>query len=125
MDIETLIVELRSYKYWLGQDGPESHDIHPKICDKAADAISALRAEITQWKTRCNSQAQEITKITAQRDDFMTAAKRLDAENAQLRRRLSEAVSACSRIAEWAQDTGHDYVEGIARDFLGGEGNRP
>lgn len=44
--------------------------------------------------------------------------KALQAENAQLRRRLSEATSACSRIAEWAQNTGHDYVEGIAREFL-------
>ena len=43
--------------------------------------------------------------------------KALQAENAQLRHRLSEAVSACSRIAEWAQNTGHDYVEDIAREF--------
>ena len=48
--------------------------------------------------------------------------KALQAENAQLRRRLIEAISACSRIAEWAQNTGHDYVEGIAREFLEGDG---
>lgn len=57
--------------------------------------------------------------------DAATALSTLQAENEQLRHRLIEAISACSRIAEWAQDTGHDYVEGIARDFLDGEGNRP
>lgn len=44
--------------------------------------------------------------------------KALQAENAQLRHRLSEAVSACSRIAEWARNTGHDYAEGIAKEFM-------
>ena len=58
MEIEKLIERLRSYTYWLGQDGPESHDIHPLICDEAADAISTiptfqaenemLRAELEQ-----------------------------------------------------------------------------
>lgn len=47
-----------------------------------------------------------------------TALSTLQAENAQLRRLLSEAISACSCIAEWAQDTGHDYVEGIMKEFL-------
>ena len=51
-----------------------------------------------------------------------TALSTLQAENAQLRRRLSEATSACSRIAEWAQNTGHDYVEGIAKEFLKNDG---
>lgn len=51
-------------------------------------------------------------------EDAITALSTLQAENAQLRHRLSEAVSACSRIAEWAQNTGHDYVEGIVKEFL-------
>lgn len=45
MDIEKLIEQLRSYTYWLGQDGPESHDIHPLICDDAATTLSTLQAE--------------------------------------------------------------------------------
>ena len=45
MDSEKLIEQLRSYTYWLGQDGPESHDIHPLICDDAATALSTLQAE--------------------------------------------------------------------------------
>ena len=45
MDSEKLIEQLRSYTYWLGQDGPESHDIHPLICDEAATALSTLKAE--------------------------------------------------------------------------------
>ena len=51
-----------------------------------------------------------------------TALSTLQDETAQLRRRHSEAVSVCSRIAEWAQNTGHDYVEGIAKEFLEGDG---
>ena len=54
--------------------------------------------------------------------DAATALSTIQAENEQLRHRLSEAVSACSRIAEWAQNTGHDYVEGIAREFLEEDG---
>lgn len=45
MDVEKLIEQLRSYTYWLGQDGPESHDIHPLICDEASTALSTLKAE--------------------------------------------------------------------------------
>ena len=56
------------------------------------------------------------------KQDAATVIFTLQVENAQLRHRLSEAISACSRIAEWAQNTGHDYVEGIAREFLEGDG---
>ena len=45
MDYDKLIEQLRSYTYWLGQDGPESHDIHPLIFDEAATALSTLQAE--------------------------------------------------------------------------------
>lgn len=38
----SLVKELRSYTYWCGSDHPYSHDIHPKICDQAADRIEAL-----------------------------------------------------------------------------------
>ena len=55
--------------------------------------------------------------------DAATALSTLQAETAQLHRRLSEATSACSRIAEWAQNTGRDYVEGIVKEFL--EEDRP
>ena len=52
MDIETLIEQLRSYTYWLGQDGPESHDIHPLICDDAATALSTLQSENERLKSK-------------------------------------------------------------------------
>lgn len=44
-DYTALIQELRSYTYWLGKDEPCSRDIHPPICDAAADAIQALLNE--------------------------------------------------------------------------------
>ena len=50
MDYDKLIEQLRSYTYWLGQDGPESHDIHPLICDEAATALSTLQAENEKLK---------------------------------------------------------------------------
>lgn len=45
MDYKELIEELKGFTYWLGQSGPESHDIHPSVCDKAVAAIEALLAE--------------------------------------------------------------------------------
>lgn len=72
--------------------------------------IEQLRNEAATF--RPNSFAQTMLL------DAATAISTLQAENAQLRHRLSEAVSACSRIAEWAQNTGHDYAEGIAKEFM-------
>ena len=72
--------------------------------------IERLRNEAATF--RPNSFAQTMLLDTA------LALSTLQAENAQLRRCLSEAVSVCSRIQEWAQNTGHDYVEGIAKEFL-------
>lgn len=42
MEHQKLVERLRAYTYWLGKDEPCSRDIHPPICDEAADAISAL-----------------------------------------------------------------------------------
>ena len=62
--------------------------------------------------------AAALSTLQIENQALRNAANGFKAENAQLRHRLSEAISACSRIAEWAQNTGHDYVEGIAREFL-------
>lgn len=93
--------------------------------------IEQLRNEAATFRPNSFAQTMLLDAATAlstlqiENQALRNAANGFKAENAQLRHRLSEAVSACSRIAEWAQDTGHDYVEGIARDFLDGEGNRP
>lgn len=63
-----------------------------------------------------------LSTLQIENQALRNAANGFKAENAQLRHRLSEAISACSRIAEWAQNTGHDYVEGIAKEFLEGDG---
>lgn len=39
---QDLVKELREYIYWLGSSGKYAHDIHPKVCDEAADAIEEL-----------------------------------------------------------------------------------
>lgn len=59
MDIETLIEQLRSYTYWLGQDGPESHDIHPLICDDAATALSTLQSENERLKSKLHAEIEK------------------------------------------------------------------
>lgn len=98
MDIEKLIERLRTESLYADKASLEIMD----LCMEAATALSTLQIE---------NQA------------LRNAANGFKAENAQLRHRLSEAISACSRIAEWAQDTGHDYVEGIAREFMEEENN--
>lgn len=45
MDYKELIEELKGFSYWLGQSVPESHDIHPRVCDKAAAAIETILME--------------------------------------------------------------------------------
>ena len=94
MDIEKLIERLRSYTYWLGQDGPESHDIHPLICDEAADAISTiptlqaenaqLRAELSRKEELVRRQAKELER----RDKLL---KEQEAELEQVKREMDEA----------------------------------
>lgn len=64
-----------------------------------------------------------LKALQVENQALRNAANGFKAENAQLRHRLSEAISACSRIAEWAQNTGHDYVECLAKEFLEEENN--
>lgn len=42
--------ELRQFTYWCGADNPASRDIHPPICDKAADLIESLQAQLAEAK---------------------------------------------------------------------------
>ena len=56
---EGLVERLREETYWLGGSEPYSHDIHPKICDEADDAIEKLVAELAfavkQMPHRCGN----------------------------------------------------------------------
>lgn len=73
MDIETLIEQLRSYTYWLGQDGPESHDIHPLICDDAATALSTLQSENERLKSKLHDEIEkEMKRRKTQADIIQT-----------------------------------------------------
>lgn len=71
MDYQELIERLRGYTYWLGKDEPCSRDIHPPICDEAADAISALLEASTtldgtyvsaEWFNQINGELQAYKK---------------------------------------------------------------
>ena len=81
--------------------------------------IEKLIEQLRWWADNCDR-----TNYGCQARPFLldaaTALSTLQDENEQLHRRLSEATSVCSRIAEWAQNTGHDYVEGVAKEFLEG-----
>ena len=89
MDIEKLIEQLRSYTYWLGQDGPESHDIHHIICDDAATALSTLHGE--NEKLRAEQQKSENDNVN------------LTGELAKVAAEL-EQVKRCIEIVEHQRD---------------------
>ena len=80
MDIEKLIEQLRSYTYWLGQDGPESHDIHPIICDEAATALSTLQTENEKL-----------------REGYVKGLGEISEENKKLRAELKQVKAALRR----------------------------
>jgi len=42
---EELIQMLHKFTYWCGSSSNAAHDIHPTICDLAADALESLQAE--------------------------------------------------------------------------------
>lgn len=69
MDCEELIRQLRTYSYWLGQSGPESHDIHPKICDEAATAIEILLTELNVLRTPTSLTNAPLTMEELQKMD--------------------------------------------------------
>ena len=68
MDYDKLIEQLRSYTYWLGQSGPESHDIHPAICGDAAIAIEAQQIENQALRNTVNGFKADLARVTAERD---------------------------------------------------------
>ena len=91
MDIEKLIEQLRSYTYWLGQDGPESHDIHPIICDEAATALSTLQAENSQLRAyleyereHANAYYEECGQWEAENEKLRAELKTCKEKNAGL-----------------------------------------
>ena len=65
MDYDKLIEQLREYTYWLGQSGPESHDIHPDICDKAATAIETLQANLARMTAERDAAVSDIETALA------------------------------------------------------------
>ena len=113
MDIEKLIERLRSYTYWLGQDGPESHDIHPLICDEAADAISTiptlqaenaqLRAELSRKEELVRRQAKELER----RDKLL---KEQEAELEQVKRERDSAIESWRGFCAKCTWNGKQYL---------------
>lgn len=119
MDIEKLIERLRSYTYWLGQDGPESHDIHPLICDEAADAISTIP-----------TLQAENEKLIAANNAVARDNAQLNAENAQLRAELEQVkqkldtAEKCVAIVEKQRDAAIKQIEKyMVQEVL--DGNEP
>ena len=88
MDIEKLIEQLRSYTYWLGQDGPESHDIHPIICDEAATALSTLQTENEKLREKIED---------ARLEGYVKGLGEISEENKKLRAELKQVKAALRR----------------------------
>lgn len=70
MDYKELIEELKGFTYWLGQSGPESHDIHPSVCDKAVAAIETILAER-------DAAVDDLTKICEDNPDVCQYCKHM------------------------------------------------
>jgi hypothetical protein len=47
-----IVKELRNYEYWCGSSGKYARDIHPHICERAADMIESLQAKLTESRAR-------------------------------------------------------------------------
>ena len=54
MEYKELIERLKKETYWVGGSHPYSHDVHPLICDEAAEAITSLlaRAEAAEVRAK-------------------------------------------------------------------------
>lgn len=103
--MKELIERLRKYTYWLGQSGPESKDMHPVICDEAADALEQVLTENQQLVTKCK---QLEAQFNCQKDTAKYWHDRCDdllEENAQLRRERDAAVAdlktVCAEVDAW------------------------
>lgn len=59
MDYEGLIERLRNETYWLGGSEPYSRDIHPIICDEAAEVITDLIARVEAAESRAEKAERE------------------------------------------------------------------
>lgn len=46
--MDELIRKLREWTFWCGSTHRYSHDIHPHICDDAANALEELQAQLAQ-----------------------------------------------------------------------------
>jgi hypothetical protein len=49
---DEIVKELREYTYWCGSSNNASRDIHPGICDMAADRIESLQAQLATAQER-------------------------------------------------------------------------
>lgn len=92
MDIEKLIEQLRSYTYWLGQDGPESHDIHPLICDEAATTLSTLQGENEKLRDELEQERDHRLHAEEHADLFLEDCKRLNVELEKVKRERDAAM---------------------------------
>ena len=100
MDSEKLIEQLRSYTYWLGQDGPESHDIHPLICDDAATALSTLQAENEKLRNEVERQRRSADDRKHLYENAERAYMKVVAELEQVKRERDAAVSWAQKYTE-------------------------
>ena len=64
MEYKKLIERLKKETYWVGGSHPYSHDVHPLICDEAADAITALLARAEAAESRCEILEKAIKELS-------------------------------------------------------------
>ena len=118
MDYDKLIEQLRSYTYWLGQDGLESHDIHPLICDEAATALSTLQAENEKLRSEVERQRRSADDRkhlyeNAERAYMKVVAEleRVTAERDAVIKELNGVSSLVDDLAEFVDREIHPVVD--------------
>lgn len=83
-----LIEALRSYTYWFGGGSTVSRDIHPPICDKAADTLEAQAKEIEELKSHSEAIRADYLALVKESLERTKTLARLEAEIEGLREAL-------------------------------------
>lgn len=92
MDYLEQIERLRKETYWSGSSGIGSRDIHPKICDEAADSIAVLLDRAEEAESRCKG----LCKMVESYQNDLIPKYREQARKAE--KKLAEAIKDMSGI---------------------------
>lgn len=92
---KNLVERLSKETYWSGSSGPGSRDIHPAICDEAADAIAELMARAESAEREMDAAIKDLRSEVIGTIHACDYCKKNDPENFQCKH--TELTGCC----EW------------------------